>query len=86
MGCFLIGSYQGFAEARKLADETMRLFLVTGILGGFTTFSAFGWETIKLLRESQHFSALAYMFLSLFAGLLATFVGYGLCVRLGAPP
>jgi len=52
-GCFLIGGLSELAEARAyLAPET-RAFLIIGLLGGFTTFSAFGNETVNLLRDRE---------------------------------
>ena len=55
--------------------ELYRDGLVIGILGGFTTFSAFGWETIQLLDSRQYGSASLYVGLSVGAGLLATLIG-----------
>jgi CrcB protein len=52
-----------------------RLFLATGILGGFTTFSAFSNETVALLRDAQYWHAFAYIATSIIIGLLATFIG-----------
>ena len=49
VGCFLIGLIVGYAEAhRPLSDEELQAFLLIGVLGGFTTFSAFGMDTIPL--------------------------------------
>jgi CrcB protein len=77
VGCFAIGLIFGFAEKTNLATE-WRLFLATGICGGFTTFSAFSNETLGLLREGQYAYALTYTVLSVIVGLLATFLGYAL--------
>jgi len=57
VGCFLIGGLSELAEARAyLAPET-RAFLIIGLLGGFTTFSAFGNETVNLLRDLMGYGA-----------------------------
>jgi len=77
VGCFAIGLIFGFAEKTNLATE-WRLFLATGICGGFTTFSAFSNETLNLIREEQYAYALIYIVLSVIVGLLATFLGYAL--------
>jgi len=73
-GCFLIGIVYGFVERSGLSNE-WRLFLATGILGGFTTFSAFSYETITLMRDGQAGSALLYIGCSVLVGLLATYGG-----------
>lgn len=49
-GSFLIGLFFGYAMRHQVADS-LRLFLVTGILGGFTTFSAFSLENMQLLKD-----------------------------------
>ena len=74
IGCFLIGIVYGIAERSGLSNE-WRLFLATGILGGFTTFSAFSYESITLMRDGQAGSALLYIGCSVMLGLLATYIG-----------
>ena len=73
-GCFLIGLLFGLAERGDFSPE-WRLFLVTGLLGGFTTFSAFSIETVALLGDGQHWYASAYILSSVFIGLIATLIG-----------
>ena len=74
IGCFLIGIVFGLNERSGLTDE-WRLFLATGLLGGFTTFSAFSYESIGLIRDGQSGSALIYIGGSIMLGLLATYGG-----------
>lgn len=74
IGCFLIGIVFGLNERSGLSDE-WRLFLATGLLGGFTTFSAFSYESISLIRDGQSGSALIYIGCSIVLGLLATYGG-----------
>lgn len=74
-GCLLIGLLAGLAEKRAWPGDTMRLFLVTGILGGYTTFSAFGLETVNLLRNGHAPAALGYAAASLAGGLAAVWLG-----------
>lgn len=50
-GCFLIGLVASLADEQHLLTPLMRLFLVAGVLGGFTTFSTFGLETWRLLED-----------------------------------
>jgi len=73
-GCLLIGIVFGLADRGNLTQE-WRLFLATGILGGFTTFSAFSNETVGMLRDGQFGYASAYVAGSVILGLLATFIG-----------
>ena len=74
LGCLLIGMVFGCTEKGSMNPE-WRLFLATGLLGGFTTFSAFSHETVSLLRDGQLWYALAYISLSVIIGVLATFLG-----------
>lgn len=74
IGCFLIGLVFGFSERSYISME-WRLFLVTGLLGGFTTFSSFSNETIALIRDGQNWLALSYIASSVIIGLTATFAG-----------
>lgn len=74
VGCLLIGIAFGYAE-RSGAAVAWKLFVITGILGGFTTFSSFSNETITLLKTGHMTTALLYVFLSLALGLLATYAG-----------
>ncbi len=82
VGSFAIGAVLTLALERALVSPNARLFLVTGVLGGFTTFSAFSWESIALVRDAQWPAAFAYVFGSLAAGLLAAFAGAALAARL----
>jgi fluoride exporter len=74
IGCFLIGIILGAGEKINLSPDT-RLFLATGICGGFTTFSAFSQETFSLLRDGQVAYAVLYILASVVIGLLATIAG-----------
>jgi CrcB protein len=76
-GCFLIGFFVFyFTDARfGLVSLPWRLFLVTGLCGGYTTFSAFSYENVQLFESNQIFTFLAYTFGSIILGLLATFSG-----------
>ncbi|MDQ6761664.1 MAG: fluoride efflux transporter CrcB [Bacteroidota bacterium] len=77
IGCLLIGIVFGVSEKSLLSIE-WRMFLVTGFLGGFTTFSSFSNETIGLIRDGQYWPALTYVGASVVVGLLATFIGISL--------
>lgn len=75
VGCLLMGIVAGVAESQHVISPNARLFLMTGILGGFTTFSAFGYETIFLLRTGEPVAAGIYVILSVTIGLVATWLG-----------
>ena len=77
LGCFVIGLVFALSERTSMSSE-WRLFLATGICGGFTTFSAFSYETFALLRDGQVWHASAYVIASVVLGVLATFIGYAL--------
>jgi len=81
MGCFVIGALAGLAEHRDMFSADSRLFLFTGVLGGFTTFSAFGYEAVFLLRRGEFGVALAYAGLSVAVGFLAVWLGLKLFSR-----
>ena len=78
LGCLIIGFLGGLGTNKQLFAEAGRVFLFTGILGGFTTFSAFGLETFFLLRTSQFFLAFLNILLQLALGLGAVALGYWL--------
>ena len=76
-GCFLIGVVFALGEKEIITAE-WRLFFATGIIGGFTTFSAFSNETFGLLRNGQLWIALIYSMASVVMGVCATYGGYSL--------
>jgi CrcB protein len=75
-GCLLIGFLVGLAEARSFFNPEVRLFMLVGIFGGFTTFSSFALETLFLARYGNILAALANVGLQLFLGLLSVWVGH----------
>ena len=75
VGCFLIGLVVGFAEAHKPLSPEVQAFLVIGVLGGFTTFSAFGIDTIRLFRDHAYIAGSANVLLQVAIGLTAVVVG-----------
>lgn len=77
IGCLLIGAVYGLFLKNSLSNE-WRLFLATGILGGFTTFSAFSYETFELVKTGRMSFALLYVCASILVGLAATLIGWQL--------
>ncbi|AWA29827.1 fluoride efflux transporter CrcB [Flavobacterium magnum] len=75
VGCLLIGMVYAFADRGQLSTD-WRLFLATGILGGFTTFSAFSYETFDFVKSGQYLNALLYIAGSIVLGVMTTAAGY----------
>jgi CrcB protein len=75
IGCFIAGLVAALL-ATKGMSENMRLFIVIGFCGGFTTFSAFSLETIQLFRNDLYWVATSYVIISLLLGLCAIAVGF----------
>jgi len=75
IGCFVIGFLSQLAEARGAFTPEARAFVFIGILGGFTTFSSFGNDTINLLRDGETFNALANIGANVIVGLALVWLG-----------
>lgn len=75
LGCLVIGVLAGLAERYEMFGPGTRLFLFTGLLGGFTTFSAFGLDTILLLRRGELLVAALYAVASVVLGIAAVWLG-----------
>lgn len=78
VGCFAIGLLAGAAETRSVFTDDVRLFLVVGILGGFTTFSSFGFEAFELIRRGHAMLAVFHVAWQCVLGTGAVAVGYSL--------
>lgn len=74
-GCFLIGLFWGMSFRSFDSNENWKLFLMTGLCGGFTTFSAFTLEGIGLIKEQKMQLFFLYAAGSVIIGLLATWLG-----------
>lgn len=77
-GCLLIGLMLGAVEPRHALSPTLRLFVMVGLLGGFTTFSAFGGETLLLLRDGHATRAFANVAAQVIGGLGMAWLGFRL--------
>lgn len=75
LGSFIIGVVYALSEKGDILSPEWRLFLAVGLCGGFTTFSSFAYENFQMMKMEQFFFAALYMGLSLFLGILATYVG-----------
>ena len=83
LGSLLMGLLAGYFAYRTGIPQHVRLFLTTGVLGGFTTFSAFSLDAALLMERHAYWSAAAYMAGSVLLSLLALFAGLSL-FRTGA--
>ncbi|GEO10772.1 fluoride efflux transporter CrcB [Segetibacter aerophilus] len=75
IGCVIIGIVYGMSERFHWLTPTLRLFLVTGFCGGFTTFSAFAYENLQLLQSSNYTGFALYTTLSFIVCIIAVFLG-----------
>ncbi|MCZ6696204.1 MAG: fluoride efflux transporter CrcB [Acidobacteria bacterium] len=76
LGCLVIGMVAGLAEARQLFGPEFRTFALIGILGGFTTFSTFGYETFAMIRDDEYLRAAANVGLHVIFGLGLVWLGH----------
>ena len=74
-GCLIIGLLYGFSAKYAAITVEWRLFLVTGLCGGYTTFSSFSYESISLFKQGNYTYFILYTSLSFVLGLLATVGG-----------
>ena len=75
VGCFLIGILYALSDRGNILSPEWRVFLTTGFCGGFTTFSTFSYESLRLMQDGEYLYLAMYVLASLFVGLGATFVG-----------
>ncbi len=74
-GCFLIGLFWGITFKSFASNENWKLLLMTGLCGGFTTFSAFTLESMGLLKEQRTGLFFSYVAASVLLGIVATYAG-----------
>lgn len=84
VGSFVMGLFAGWFLVRTGIPQNMRLFLTTGVLGGFTTFSAFSLDAALLIERHAYWLAAAYVAGSVVASIAALFAGL-IIFRTGAP-
>jgi CrcB protein len=85
-GSFLMGLFAGWFAFRPGIDQHVRLFLTTGILGGFTTFSAFSLDSALLIERHCYWLAAGYALGSVISSLVALFLGLALFRGAGQLP
>jgi fluoride exporter len=77
-GCMVAGLLAGLVIKQEMFEADTRLFMFTGLLGGFTTFSAFGIETVYLIRRQEYMVALSYVLLSIICGITGLWLAISL--------
>lgn len=75
-GCFAIGLFYGLIERGNLMNTHLRMFLLVGLCGGFTTFSTFMNETFQFIKDDHFFYLCFYLASSLFGGFLMLYLGH----------
>lgn len=81
LGCFAIGVMAALLTGERQLSDAVELGLFVGVLGGFTTFSSFGRETVDLFLHGRTLAAISYILLSNGLGLVAVFAGLRLAAR-----
>lgn len=81
IGCLVIGFLNYVFSGPILIRQEYRIGLTVGVLGGFTTFSSFGWETFAMANDGQGLRAIMNLLLSVTLGFCAVLVGYRLAER-----
>ena len=76
LGCFFLGVLVALFKKFNLNIQSLNLFLITGFLGAFTTFSAFGNESIKLFLSNQYQLFIGNIFLNVFLSIFSVWLGY----------
>ena len=75
LGSFLIGLFIYFIQNKNLSQDLIKYFFIVGLLGSYTTFSPFSFETIDLLTNNKLLLSFTYIILSLVLCLIAAYVG-----------
>ena len=78
VGSFVIGIVIALSLKNQALTDNWKLFIATGICGGFTTFSAFAMENMQLLQNGKYTLAFTYILLSVVAGITAAWLGFKL--------
>jgi len=78
LGCFAVGLFGALGLERAALSPEARIFILVGILGGFTTFSSFAWDTLGLLGVRDVLRAALYVAGSVFCGLMGAYLGRAL--------
>ena len=75
IGSFLIGYFITSKIGNNLSENFIKFFIIIGLLGSFTTFSAFSYEVIDLLNSKKYVISFTYIFISIFICIIAAYLG-----------
>ena len=75
-GCFVIGLLAGLADSRQVLSPEARLVLMVGLLGGFTTYSTFGYDSLAIIKNTGFAAAALYVGLHIVVGIAAVWLGH----------
>ena len=75
VGSFLIGYFITSGIGNKLSDNFIKFFLIIGLLGSFTTFSAFSYEVLDLINSKKYVTSISYIFISIFVCIMSAYLG-----------
>ena len=75
LGSFLIGYFITSKAGNNLSENFVKFFLIIGLLGSFTTFSAFSYEVVELINSKKYISSFTYIFISIFICVMSAYLG-----------
>ena len=75
LGSFLIGYFITSNFGNNLSENFVRFFIIIGLLGSFTTFSAFSFEVVDLLNSKKYVTSFTYIFISVFICIMSAYMG-----------
>ena len=75
VGSFLIGYFITSNIGNNLSENFIKFFLIIGLLGSFTTFSAFSYEVLELINSKKYVTSFTYVFISIFISIVSAYLG-----------
>jgi len=75
VGSFLIGYFITSNVGNNLSENFIKFFIIIGLLGSFTTFSAFSYEVVDLINSKKYITSCAYIFISIFVCIISAYLG-----------
>jgi len=75
VGSFLIGYFISSELGNNLSESFIKFFVIIGLLGSFTTFSAFSYEVVDLINSKKYITSFTYIFISIFICIISAYLG-----------